>query len=140
MTLQELTAHQRLREQLEEEKEILQSLRDRAYPGAQNLSGMPHGSDVRDKVGDLAIEIADMEDDIRRLNQKIKQQEIAVLFYIEQIEDARLRTIFRLRFIRGLTWKEVGAMLGGRNNEACVKASCYRYLDEKKVVTPCYDE
>lgn len=129
MTLQELSIHLKLRERLLQDEEILASLRDKAYPGAQNLSGMPHSSDVWDKVGDLAIEIADMEDDIARLKFQIGVQELAVKEFINQILDPRIRTVFRLRFIRCLSWKEVAYVLGGRNTEEGVKSSCYRYLE-----------
>lgn len=130
MTLYELSRHLKLREQLEQDEEILVSLKEKAYPGAQNLSGMPHAPGVRDKVGDLAVEIADMEYDIERLKVKIKSQEDTVISFINQIEDSRVRLVFRLRFIRGKTWKEVAYLLGGRNTEEGVKSTCYRYLED----------
>ena len=51
-----------------------------------------------------------------------------VATYISTIEDSQTRMIFRLRFIRGMSWKEVAATIGGRNTEAGVKAVCYRYI------------
>ena len=40
---------------------MLQSLRDAACPGAAALTGMPHTPGIKDKVGDLAAEIVDMD-------------------------------------------------------------------------------
>ena len=127
MTLNELSEHYKLRAQLAEVESMLQSLRCAASPGAQALTGMPHATGVRDKVGDLAVEIATMADEADRLRQEIGQQEGAVRAYIAA---PRTRTIFRLRFIRGLMWCEVAAILGGGNSTYGVKSACYRYLEK----------
>lgn len=129
MTLQELSQYFKLREQLARDEEILESLRAAAFPGAQVLTGMPHASGVRDKVGDLAVEIADMERQIERLQEKISREEIKVSGFISTIENDQTRMVFRLRFLRCLTWGEVAAVIGGRNTESSVKNQCYRYLE-----------
>lgn len=130
MTLQELTQHFRLREQLKRNNETLNALYAAAYPAAQKISGMPHGNGIADKVRDLAIEIADMKTQIAQLQDEIDQQEPAIASFIDGIDDAQLRTIFRLRFLRGLAWRDVAANIGGRNTESSVKMVCYRYLSK----------
>ena len=67
MTLKELNGHFVLRERLARAKEMLASLQAAACPGAQVLTGMPHAPGVSDKVGDLAVEIADLEGRIQIL-------------------------------------------------------------------------
>ena len=129
MTLEELSKHFKLLERLDRDKEILENLRSAAVPGAQVLTGMPHAPGMRDKVGDLAVEIADMEDQIDALEAEIAENGKAVAEWISTIENDQTRIIFRLRFLRCLTWKEVAAVVGGRNTEAGVKMTCYRYLD-----------
>ncbi|MFQ8761811.1 MAG: hypothetical protein ACLSAF_22430 [Intestinimonas sp.] len=129
MTLQELSQYFKLREQLARDEEILESLRATACPGAQVLTGMPHATGVRDKVGDLAVEIADMKERIRYLREEIGQEESRVTAFISGIENDQTRMIFRLRFLRCLTWGEVAAVVGGRNTESSVKNTCYRYLE-----------
>ena len=52
----------------------------------------------------------------------------AVTEFVESIENDQTRMIFRLRFLRCLTWGEVAAVIGGRNTEDGVKSACYRYL------------
>lgn len=130
MTLQELSQYFKLRERLERDEEILESFRAAACPGAQVLTGMPHAPGIRDKVGDLAVEIADMEERIRFLREEIAQEESAVSEFINAIENDQTRMVFRLRFLRCLTWGEVAAVIGGRNTEAGVRMVCYRYLNE----------
>lgn len=129
MTLQELNRHFELRERLSKAREMLDSLQAAACPGAQTLTGMPHAPGVRDKVGDLAIEIADMEERIRYLCEEISREEESVNNFISGIQNDQTRMVFRLRFLRCLTWAEVAAVIGGRNTEAGVKNICYRYLE-----------
>ena len=128
MTLKELSRYYNLQKQLERSRELLASLEASASPGAQALTGMPHGSGAGDKVGDLAAEIADTKAHIQRLERRAGQAAGCISAYIDTIEDQHTRMIFRLRFIRCLTWVEVAAVIGGHNSERGVKAICYRYL------------
>lgn len=128
MTLQELNQHFELREKLSKAEETLSSLRA-ACLGAQVLTGMPHSPGISDKVGDLAVEIADMSARIDYLNQEISASEATILEFISGIDNDQTRTVFRLRFIRCLTWGEVARVVGGRNTEDSVRMICYRYLN-----------
>ena len=128
MTKQELNYHMELRQQLTGNLELLASLEARVTARVQRLDGMPHAPGVRDPVGDLAAEIADIKGGIDDLTDEISRSEKAVAAYIQTIEDSHTRMIFRLRFIRGMTWKEVAALIGGRNTVDSVKHTCYRYL------------
>ena len=128
MTLQELSRYYKLQKQLEQSRELLASLEASASPGAQALTGMPHGGGARDKVGDLAAEIADMKAHIQRLERKADRAAGRINTYIGTIEDQRTRMIFRLRFLHCMTWAQVSEAIGGRNTEKSVKNICYRYL------------
>ena len=131
MSLKELSRYYRLHMRLERNQEILRSLENAAHLGAQSLTGMPHAVGVTDKVGDLAVEIADLKNRIRALQAELDREETKLNRFISTIENDQTRTIFRLRFLRCLTWKEVAAMIGGRNSEAGVRMICYRYLSEQ---------
>lgn len=127
MTKQELSYHVELKKQLAADLELLTSLEAGAGPRVQHLDGMPHTSIVRDVVGDLAAEIADLKTEISELEAEIARSEFAIINYIGTIKDARTRTIFRLRFIRGMAWKEVAATIGWIS-ESGVKAIYDRYI------------
>lgn len=128
MTLSELNQHLELVNELARARESLQALRDAAFPGAAVITGMPHTPGYKDKVGDLAAEIVDMETSIMQAEARVKASEEKVNAFILAIDDNQTRLIFRLRFLRGLTWKEVATVVGGRNTEEAVKMVCYRYL------------
>ncbi len=129
MTLQDLNQHLELRGKLIKAHEMLDALRIASEPGAQAIDGMPHSSGVHDKGGDLAVQIADMEERIEFLEEEIKASEKPILKFIQAIDDDQTRLVFRLRFIRCLTWKEVAVILHG-NTEASVKNICYRYIED----------
>jgi len=112
MTKEELSYHVELCKQLAADLELLATLEARTGPRAQHLDGMPHAPGVRDVVGDLAAELADLKTEINELEAEIAHSEAAIADYISSIKDARTRMIFRLRFIRGMAWKEVAATIG----------------------------
>ena len=128
MTLKELSRYYKLQKRLARAEEMLESFLRSSCLGAQVITGMPHAAGVKDKVGDLAAEIADMQDKIRRLEKESCQVKREISAYIDTIQDDQTRMIFRLRFLRCLTWGEVAALVGGRNTEKGVKNICYRYL------------
>lgn len=128
MTLIELNRYFELVSNLARTNELLENLRTAAYPGGQVLTGMPHAPGVRDKIGDLAAEIADLDIRKQYIEKEIELQKARVEAFVSTINDYYVRTIFRLRFERGLSWKEVALIVGGRNSEESVKSTCYRYL------------
>lgn len=127
MTLQELNKHYHLRARMNDESQTLRSLYDTAYPKT-HLSDMPHAPGIKDRVGDLAVEIADLAERVRFMQEEVNQQEKDIIAFVNTIDDGNMRTILRLRFLRCLTWGEVAAVLGGRNTEEGVKTACYRFL------------
>lgn len=128
MTLDELNEHFELIGQLARAQEMIESLRAAACPASPILTGMPHASGVKDKVGDLAAEIAEMDTRIHELQKEIAESEKNVLEFIKGVKDDKTRLIFRLRFIRGLTWGEIAGVFGRYTTEASVKSRCNRYF------------
>lgn len=128
MTLVQLNRFLDLVKALGKINDMIYNLRIAACPGGQILTGMPHAPGVKDKVGDLAAEIADLETRKQYIESELSIQKESVELFVETINDYCIRTIIRLRFIRGLSWKEVAATVGGKNSEESVKSACYRYL------------
>ena len=131
MTLQELSKYYKLHERLERNREMLSSLYVAAGPGAQVITGMPHAPGVSDKVGDLAVELWDLQSKIDYLEQRCAEEKKKLEKYIGGIKDDQTRMIFRLRFIHCMTWPQVAETIGGRNTANSVKLICHRYLKPK---------
>lgn len=128
MTIQELSKYYDIQTALEKDQEVYDNLRQKAGPASPQLTGMPHVSGVRDKVGDLAVELADMEDRIQYLEAQAQTERLKVEAYCRSIMDARLYLIFRLRFVRCLTWAEIAGKLGKCYTENGVSRMVYNYL------------
>ncbi len=130
MTLKELSQLYYLNREIEMDKRRLIELEARALPGAQVLTGMPHGSGVSDIVGTCAAEIADLRGIIEAKHQQCLYERSRLERYISGIEDSLLRQIFTYRFINGLPWEQVAACVGGGNTAGGVRMACYRYLKQ----------
>ena len=128
MTREQLYNHFALRQELKQAEEVLKALRAAASPGAQALTGMPHAPAVTDKTGDLAAEIVDMEQEVQRIHAAIAQEEPEILQFISRISNSRTRTIFRLRLLHGLSWKEISTLLGRWTNASSVSSAFYAWL------------
>ncbi len=129
MTLEELNEYFHLLGQLNKARALLASLEAAAAPQSPQLDGMPHTPGYSDRVGELAAEIADMRARVADLENETRWEGIEVSRFIDSIPDDQARLIFRLRFLRGLCWGEVAAIIGGGNTEGGVKKMCYRYLN-----------
>lgn len=126
--MQELSKYYNLLQRIYRAEDILAGLQSAACPGAQKLTGMPAAPGVKDKLGEFAAEIADMQQLIEELKQEAEQERAKVVVYINSIDDEQTRLIFRLRFLHCLTWAEVAEIIGRRNTASGVKMICYRYL------------
>lgn len=131
MTRQDLEKHLKLRRQLMECGDILQNLKRSVGPGTQALTGMPHAPGVKDKVGDLATEIAYMERRVAALQAKVDDQAVEVRNFIAGVQDDQMKIILSLRYIRGLTWIEVALVLGGRNTGSGVRSAVWRFFADE---------
>ena len=130
MTLQDLNRYLTLCKQLDSARESLLDLQEAAVPGAQVLTGMPHTPGVKDKVGNLAIEIADTKDAIAEMEQEVEKMKAKVEEFIRTIEFVELRTIFRLRYVRFLSWEDIAEVFRWRYSETTLRRRTERYLDK----------
>ena len=73
MTVQELSRYLTLRKQIDEDKEIYENMCQKMGPASPSLSGMPHTPGVRDKVGDLAADLADLDAGIKELEAEAER-------------------------------------------------------------------
>ena len=129
--MQDLSKYYNLVQRIHRAEEMLAGLQSAASPGAQLLSGMPHPPGVKDKIGDLAAEISDIQQLIRELKQIAEQERAKAVAYINNIDDEQTRMILRLRFLHCLSWQGVAEIIGRKNTASGVKSACYRYLKGK---------
>lgn len=128
MTLEYLNQHLELRRRLAKAENLLAALRTAAEPSAQVITGMPHAPGYRNKLGDLAAEIADVSAEIEHTREIIRKQEPEIMSFISAIPDGYTRTVFRLRFLYGMGWRRTAATVDGGNTAMSIRQSVYRYL------------
>lgn len=128
MDLERLNQHIDLIRRLKQAEALLSNLRAQAEPGAQVLTGMPHAPGISDKVGNLAVELADASREVDRLAAAVVDDERDIVEYIDAISDIQTRMAFRLHFIRTLTWAQIAGIFGGYVTENTVRQLCYRQL------------
>ena len=134
VTLSQLNEYRALVLKLYNAQELIDRLRSKALPQSPQITGLPHGSYVTDVVGMAAAEIADLEDRCAQLRIEIEARS-DIVKWITDIPDNLIRTVFRLRFLRALCWKDVAECIGG-NTEDSVKAAAYRYLASCHAMSP----
>lgn len=128
MTKQELSQLYYLNREIEHLKGRITELECIATSSNSRITGMPHATDISDKVGKYAAEIADLKE-LLDLNLKKCFYELNRLNrYIESIEDSQIRMIMTLRYVNGLSWRQIAFSVGGGNTEESVKKVAYRYL------------
>lgn len=126
MTKNELSQLYWLNREIEEEKRKLDELTAAASGCTQNITGLPHVGGG-DKIGNLAILIAEQRD---LIELKIKQSVIEynrLNRYIASVEDAQMRMILSMRYVNGLSWQGVANNIGERD-ESYVRKKHNRFL------------
>ena len=127
MDLAYLNKHLTLVERLQDAQAIYKTMEAKAL-GSQKLTGMPHGTDVNDKVSILAAELADLSARIEYLRQQVNESAAPIKEWTDTIEDERTRMFFRYRYLYGFSWGEIAAEWKGLTEDA-VKMVCKRYLE-----------
>lgn len=130
MDLHELNRNIQLHERLDRAYEMVESLRDRVYPQTQNLDGMPHGTDVSDQVGNLAIQIADLTARIDRLEEETEKGDREIREFADSFSDERIQMAIQLRFISGFTWSATAELMGPRYTGNGVKQLVYSVVKQ----------
>lgn len=132
MTKKELSQLYWLNREIEEEKRKLAELEVTAADATAKITGLPHVTGAHDKVGDLAILIAEQRD---LIDLKVRQSVIEynrLNRYIAGVEDAQMRMILSLRYVNGLSWQQVAFAIG-ETDEQYPRRKHNKFLQESKV-------
>ncbi len=131
MTKKELSQLYYLNKEIKQQKQRLKELEAAATGCTAQITGMPHGTSVGDKVSKYAAEIADLKNLIELNIQKCWYEMNRLNRYIDSVEDSQMRQILTLRYIKQYSWYKIANEIGGNNTEDSIKKSCYRFLAKK---------
>ncbi len=104
----------RYRGSLEKEKALradLQEQETRAAKTTAALTGMPGGKSLNDKIPAAVERILALQDELLKQVDECNSCRKDVGLVIDAIEDTRLQTIFRYRYILGETWEVIAESL-----------------------------
>lgn len=130
MTKKELSQLYWLNREIEEEKRKLRELEAASKSGTAKITGLPHVSGAHDKIGDMAILIAEQRD---LIDLKVRQSVIEynrLNRYIAGVQDAQMRMILSLRYVNGLSWQQVAAKMGQEGDGSTQRKQHDKFLYE----------
>lgn len=130
MTKKELSQLYWLKREIEEDRCRLDELEAiAASPASPRYDGMPHAPGAGDGMARMAAEIADLKAIISAKQQQCIHERNRLERYISGISDSLTRQIFTYRFVKGLSWHQAAARVGG-NTADSVRMRVNRYLEE----------
>ena len=127
MTKKELSQIYNLSKEINMKQEQLKRLEAIAESTTAQLSDMPHGSGVNDKIGKTVAEISDIKALIQLKIQEYWHEYNRLTRYINSIDDSLIRQIMTLRHINGMKWNAIANTIGG-NTEDSIRKMHDRYL------------
>ena len=119
-----------LPKQIEQKKREIQRIWDRLTSMSPNLSGMPHGGGVHDKVGDGVVELVAKKEELEAQKRGFEQEEKAINDWIDSVEDLQINLMLCLRFREKLSWNQVADQMGGINTDDSCRKMIDRYLEK----------
>ena len=112
MTKKELSQLYYLKREIKEQQKRIKELEAAATSCSSKIDGLPSGEGINDKIGNYAVQIADLKS-LLDLNLKKCFYEFNRLNrYIQSVEDSQMRMILTLRYVNGLTWRQIAKSMG----------------------------
>ena len=99
MDKKELNQIYYLEKEIDMWRKALSRIQSRSLLPSQEITGMPFGSGISDKVGNLAASEVDITNKIEELQKKVYEEQYRLLKYIETIEDSLMRQIMYHRHV-----------------------------------------
>jgi hypothetical protein len=128
MTFKELSQLYWLNREIERDKKLLEELDVEPGYTPRNITGVPGTQSVADMTSKYATEIADLSEVIEINKRRCFRERNRLTRYINSVDDSRLRDILFLRFVSGLSWRQVAASIGGGNTAESVRKACKRLM------------
>ena len=129
MTIKELSQLYHLKNEIALNGRHLEELEVKRGISGLNMDGMPHARGAAEsQVERLAAEIVDLKAIIHAEQIQCIHEQARLERFIAGIQDSETRTIFKLRFVDGMSWKEVAREAGAGNTPERVRQLCSRFL------------
>ncbi len=131
MNKKELSQLYWLNREIEEQQRRLAELETLATSCTSRITGMPRAQGVIDKLSKYAAEIADLRELIDLNIRKCFFELNRLNRFISTVDDSLIRQILSLRYVNGLTWRQIAFSVGGGNTEDSVRKAHDRFLSRQ---------
>lgn len=128
MTKKELSQLYYLKKEIEEQQRRISELEAIATDCSAKITGLPSGKGISDKIGNYAAQIADLKALLDLNLKKIFFELNRLNRYIGNIEDAEMKLIFSLRYLHGMSWREISKSIGTLGDGSTERKKHNRYL------------
>lgn len=128
MTIKELYSLYYIEQEIKEYELKILELREMATNITANYTGMTGGGNVSDKVGNATAAIVQYIEMLEKAIQQKIEQSIKINAFILDVDDAQLRQIMFLRFVKQMSWQCIANRIGGGNTADGVRKRCNRYI------------
>jgi len=119
-----------LPKQIEQKKREIQRIQERLTAMSPNLSGMPHGGGVHDKIGEGVVELVTRKEELEEMRRGYQMEEDRINAWIDGVDDIQINLILSLRFRERLSWNQVADQMGGINTDDSCRKMIDRYLEK----------
>ena len=92
----------------QEKAQIENQIKELTVLSAVSMSGMPSGSNVSSPVERFNIRLEQLKEKLQKKCAEILTETERIEEYIENIEDAEIRVMARMRFIENKTFQTIG--------------------------------
>lgn len=96
----------------------------------QEITDMPRGSGMSDKVANRVVSIDNIERIINGKLLEIQIQRERVMMYINSIDDSLLRQVLFYRHVSCMKWNDVAINIGGDNTGDGIRKMHDRFLED----------
>ena len=132
MTYDQINNLRALRPLIRNNEERLAEIEARLDPGIMKMDGMPRNNSAKSMIESLMPQIIELKGLIHKQNMEYIDTEIEIEKYIASVTDYTDRLILTLRFIRGMSWREVASRVGGGNTSDSVRKRAFRIIEKNK--------
>lgn len=133
LTKEELNEINHINNEIKMWQKELEGLQCRSLVKGQEITDMPFGRGISDKVAELATDIADTKSVINGLLSKIQIQRKRTIEYINTISDSTTRQIIYYKCVSNLNWFQVAKSIGNGYSADGVKQTYYRFLKKNEI-------
>lgn len=128
MTKHELSKLIYLNKEIEYLKMRIEELECAAESQQMRITGMPKAVGFTDRVAGCTVEIVELKELLDQNLRKCFKELNSLKRYIEGIKDSEIRMIMTLRYVNGLSWRQIAVRISAYATEDSVRMRHNRYL------------